>query len=217
MDVIVAPGNHGAIRPWITNFEARSRPSGTTLKGVIEVEPARIATESDQELDDEMVRRFDAEMVRTLSVAVQFDTVKYLIPLRYVYGEAVNIQENWLENRRGVMLDPRNTDHKIIVRNLLGDEVYYGDFGFEHWRNGINELLMQELGTNTNLSRINALEILSNDYEAFKVARAKYGTHPEFKGSFNLDLRQKYDEMPFEALALGNAIRTIDQVLEEVR
>jgi len=193
------------IRPWVTNFRTTTKKNKDVLNGVIEADPIRLASASSDLLD--------SEMVRTLFVAIRFGTVHYLPALRYVYKPALEAQKQWLGDKKEVMFDPRTKNHAEIIRNLLGDEVYYGDFGYTNWRDAISELIKQKRAENGDEGFICALESLSRNPESFLRGRAEHGKHPSFKDGFNIDSREEFDKKPFEALAHENAVRAVRKLI----
>lgn len=83
------------------------------------------------------------ELVRTLAIADQFPFKGYERRLRTVYGQALDLQTQWLTetNSPQITLDPRQMDRERLILQLLGPAKYYLDTGFADWQAVIDEIL----------------------------------------------------------------------------
>ena len=210
LDIVDTREEH--VYPWIIDFQPRKSPIDQEMEGVILVDPIRFRSSK--------VDTLDAELVRTISVAVQFPDRGYCRPLREVYREALEMQKQWLVHARssGTLHDPRYFPQSVIIQNIMGKSGYYSDFGFADWQKAIDMLLDKEDLNPTNVSkdRIRALNELLANRDSFLLSRSRSSHDQGNERRFIPEFCAKLDSLPPESLALHNAVHAVNQTAESL-
>ena len=86
---------------------------------------------------------FQGDLMRTLAVFDQFPFNGYEGRVRGVYERALDTQQDWLiqTSTPEIPNDPRTTERKRLMRQLMGPAKYNLDIGFEDWLVGIETLV----------------------------------------------------------------------------
>lgn len=205
LDLVDTKEEH--VYPWIIDFQPRNSAIDDEMEGVILVNPFRFTSSK--------VDTVAAELVRTISIAVQFPDRGYCRPLREVYREALEMQKQWLVHTRssGTLHDPRYFPQSVIIQNIMGKSGYYSDFGFADWQKAIDMLLDKEDLNPTNVSkdRIRALNELLANRDSFILSRSRSSNGQGNERKFIPEFCAKLDSLPPESLALHNAVRAVIQ------
>lgn len=198
------------VYPWIINIQPRKSPLDGEMEGTILVDPIRFRSAK--------IDTIDAELVRTISVAVQFPDRGYCRPLREVYREALEMQKQWLVHNRssGTLHDPRYFPQSTIIQNILGKSGYYSDFGFGDWQKAIDMFLDEEDLDPTHVSkdRIRVLNELLSNRDSFILSRSRSFHDNSDDRRFTPEFCAKLDSLPPESLALHNAAHAVNQIAD---
>lgn len=199
------------VQPWVMDFQVKDVPTTGLPEGVIVLDPYRMSSASDEAID--------SELVRTVSVAVQYPGRGFNRPLRLVYNEAVDMQKVWLEANhvRGALLDPRIYDRKVLLKNILGPHVYYADFGYTHWKDALAKMESDKdhEGDPEAAERNRVIAELMNDHNAFVLWRARMTPDREHNRSMAEILEQRFEQSSFEVLAAKNALHAASNAVRE--
>jgi len=162
--------------------------------GAVVIDPVRFGSLSPR------VQR--SELVRTVAVAGQFPSVE---PLRTTYEKALSLQVDFLGAEPGVLLDPRTTDHDTLIRQILDPEMYFGDFGRDHWQASLRRIREEGRMPVHGLSdgeQDRLYDFLLTRIDAFLAARtlcAALNSNP------NEETMRRFKRAKFEDLAMRNA------------
>ena len=197
------------VQPWIVDFRPRRSSLDGELEGTLVVDPIRFRSSK--------VGTVDAELVRAVSVAVQFPDRGYCRPLRDVYREAIEIQHQWLNAMQisATMHDPRVMPMSVIIQNILGKQGYYTDFGFGDWNSAL-DMLIDDQDRNNYYDKDARREVLNSfimDRSAFLLARASSSLDQNDERRFIPELCAKLESLPQESLAMFNASYAINRAV----
>lgn len=166
----------GGYLPWLTNFTLELDDDGNQdmPKGHILVDTSRTVEG----------RVFDSDLVRTVLVAAQFPNSGYERRLCDVYRTALIRQDEWLRKTKVefAFLDPRvkwpgdNTPFDFHLKQLLGTETFFLDFGFADWKSAVADIAMdlQDERLGDWKSQVERLNTVIKSKEAFFRARSRF-------------------------------------------
>lgn len=185
----------GGYLPWLTNFtlELGGDANENMPRGHILVDTSRTVEG----------RVFNSDLVRTVLVASQFPDSGYERRLCDVYRTALIRQDEWLR-KTGVefaFLDPRvkwprdETMLDFHLKQLLGTEAFFLDFGFKDWKSAVADVAMdlQDERLGDWKSQVEKLNEVMESKNAFFRAR----------GRFNKNLFETRDLGPTLSMKIG--------------
>ncbi|MBP6045015.1 MAG: hypothetical protein WBC38_01125 [Microgenomates group bacterium] len=199
------------VQPWVIDFQVKEDPISHQPEGVLVIDPYRMSAAK--------IGTIDSELVRTVSVAVQYPGRGFNRPLREVYNEAVEIQKTWLEanHATATLLDPRMYDREVLIKNLMGPEAYYSDFSFGNWIAALASMQKDRIGAMSEDSAIQlkAISELMNDHNAFVLWRTKMVPDRDLNRPMAEILVESFERYPFAVLAEKNAFHAASTALNE--
>ncbi len=141
-----------------------------TIPSALREEPFAVIIIDPSVIDTINLPTLMADTVRTLAIADQFPENGYERKLATVYEQALDVQENWLDNPNTsqILMNPDFKQYRARrIQYLIGEEDLIFDIGWDEWQRTVEKLLQDKSFTRDRY----LLEILRNSKSEFVAQR----------------------------------------------